>query len=270
MPELAYLSYNDCGSGQPILFIHGWCMSSEIWGFQREDMAAHYRFLALDLHGHGASGLPVTRKNGFAAYADDIVMLMEQLNLQEVIAVGWSLGAQALLKAYARLKGRLAAVVLVGATPRFTAAPHFPYGLQAKEAEGMRLKVRRNLGRALEGFHRNLFAPGELDEPVHAKQVAQVLERVAMPSPEAALEGLDGLMQEELLVEATRLDVPTLLLHGDQDRVCLPQASRWLEQHIIGCQRYTFAGCGHAPFLSRPAAFNQALLTFVEELRRHD
>lgn len=270
MPRLAHLSYDDYGSGQPILFIHGWCMSSAIWAYQQEAVAARCRFLALDLHGHGASGLPDTSRNGFAGYADDIVMLMEQLNLQDVVAVGWSLGAQALLKAYTSLKQRLSAVVLIGATPRFTAAAHFPYGLQAKEAEGMRLKVRRNLGRALEGFHRNLFAAGELDDPQLAKQVAQVLERVAMPLPEAALEGLDGLMQEELLEEVALLRTPTLLLHGEQDRVCLPQASLWLEQHIAGSQRRTFAGCGHAPFLSQPVAFNQALITFIEELHKHD
>ncbi len=270
MQKLAHLAYDDYGCGQPVLFIHGWCMSSAIWACQQEPLATHHRFLALDLHGHGASGLPDCKRNGFAAYADDVVMLIEQLNLQDVVAVGWSLGAQALLKAYARLNGRLSAVVLVGATPRFTAAPHFPYGLQAKEAEGMRLKVRRNLGRALEGFHRNLFAPGELDDPVCANQVARVLERVAMPSPEAALEGLDGLMQEELLEEAAMLRLPTLLLHGDQDRVCLPQATLWLEQHIAGARRHMFTGCGHAPFLSRPDAFNQTLLTFVEELHRHD
>jgi non-heme chloroperoxidase len=94
--------------------------------------------------------------------------------------------------------------VLVGATPRFSAAASFPYGLPPKEAEGMRLKVRRNLERALEGFHRNLFVEHELDDPVVAQQVAEQLGQVVMPQTAAALAGLEALMEEELMEEALR------------------------------------------------------------------
>jgi len=270
MPFCGQNWYEERGSGRPVLFVHGWCMSSAVWGMQREAVAAQHRFLALDLRGHGQSALPETGAGGFSGYAEDVVRLIEQLSLQKIVAVGWSLGAQVLLKAYPLLKDRLAGLVLVGATPCFSAAPHFPYGLPPKEAEGMRLKVRRNLARTLDGFHRNLFAEHELDDPTMARQVADLLALIAMPSAATAVEGLDSLMEEEVMAEAALVGCPTLLLHGEHDRVCLPDASIWLEQVIPGSRRCRYAGCGHAPFLSRFSQFNHDLMTFVGELHGGD
>ncbi len=270
MPFAGTIWYEEQGVGSPILFVHGWCMSSVIWQFQRETIAAEHRFIALDLQGHGRSGATQDAIKGFAGYAAGLVDLIEQLDLHELVIVGWSLGAQAALAAYPLLKDRLSGLVLVGATPRFSAAPHFPFGLALKEAEGMRLKVRRNLGRALEGFHRNLFADGEQDDPVLVQQVAELLAMVVPPSSDAALEGLEALMEEEVMDQASHVTCPVLLLHGDQDRVCLPAASIWLEQAIVGSRRLSYAGCGHAPFLSRSVQFNRELLTFVRGLRGAD
>ncbi len=266
MPLCDGLWYEEQGQGVPVLFVHGWCMSSAVWGLQRDAVAAGHRFLAVDLRGHGASTAVAAGSGGFAGYAADLVRLVQQLDLRGLVAVGWSLGAQALLKAYPALQQQLKGLVLVGATPRFSAAPHFPHGLPAKEAAGMRLKVRRSLERALEGFQRSLFAAGELDDPATAAAVAQVLSAVRLPDKDAALEGLEMLMDEELLDEASQVRCPTLLLHGDQDQTCLPAASAWLAQQISPSKRVLFEGCGHAPFLSRAAAFNQELLAFLSEV----
>jgi pimeloyl-[acyl-carrier protein] methyl ester esterase len=265
MPFVDHLFYEQSGSGQPVLFVHGWCMSAAVWSLQRTVIADHHRFLALDLRGHGKSTTPPGGVGGFAGYANDIVQLSEQLNLQRMIVVGWSLGAQAVLKAYPRLRDRLAGLVLVGATPRFTSAPHFPFGLASKEAEGMQLKVRRNLERALSGFQHNLFAEQELHDPALAKQASAVLSQVRLPSHAAALEGLEALMDEEVMGEACQVSCPTLLFHGEQDRICLPDASSWLEQSITGSRRICYKDCGHAPFLSRPQQFNHDLMHFIGE-----
>lgn len=266
MPFAGPIWYDECGAGQPVLFVHGWCMSSAIWGLQRDQLAEQCRVIALDLRGHGQSGLPEDGLTGFGGYAADLIRVVEQLGLQDMVAVGWSLGAQALLKAWPRLQDRLAGLVLVGATPRFSAASHFPYGLPPKEAEWMRLKVRRNLKRALDGFHRNLFVEHELADPIVAQLVAAQLGQVVMPQPAAALAGLEALMEEELMEEAQQVTCPTLLLHGDQDRVCLPAASAWLGQRMQNSQRLLYPGAGHAPFLSCARQFNHDLLHFVGEL----
>jgi len=218
--------------------------------------------MAVDLQGHGRSGAngKITR---FSDYARDIVRLVNDLDLREIIPVCWSMGAQIILKAYPVLKDRIAGLVLVGATPRFSSAPHFPHGLHPKEAEGMRLKVKRNLGRALEGFNRNLFTDSELSDDVHARQVEEIMASVVPPSTCIALDGLEALMEEEVLEEARKVRCPTLLLHGEKDTICLPAASAWLHQVIPDSHRIVYNGCGHAPFLSHPKRFNRDLQVFT-------
>lgn len=254
------LFYTDEGSGRPLLFIHGWCMSSAVWELQRSEVSRYHRMLALDLRGHGRSAMPPEGIGGFDGYADDIAGLFEELQLTGVTAVGWSMGAQALLRACPRLKERIAALLLVGATPRFTAAADFPWGLHPDEARGMGLKVRRNLDRALEGFRQRMFADGELAEPGLAGVVEAVLSNVLPPSSTAALDGLEALMEEDVLAEARQVDCPTQIIHGGLDRICRPEASRWLESAIPGSVRRCYDGCGHAPFLTRAARFNADLL----------
>lgn len=261
------IQYFEQGTRIPIVFVHGWCMSSAIWRCQQEAVAAAHRFLALDLRGHGDSGLPQDGLSGFSAYGHDVSELFERLDLRAAVLVGWSMGAQACLKAWPLIRERVAGLVLVGATPRFTAAPHFPHGLASAEAEGMRLKVRRNLERALDGFHRQLFVPDELNS-VRQQQVDGILAAVRPPLAAAALEGLASLMEEEVLREANEVDCPCLILHGDQDRICLPAASCWLEQAIAASRRICYTGCGHAPFLSQPDRFNRDLLDFVAQVQR--
>lgn len=267
--QIDHLHVTEQGQGRPVLFVHGWCMSSAVWREQQQAVAAQHRYLALDLRGHGRSAMPRDGRSGFDAYAGDIVSLVEALELQDLTLVGWSLGAQACLKAWPFLTGRVSGLVLVGATPRFTASAEFAYGLPRNEAEGMRLKVRRNLERALEGFQRRMFTEGELADPVRQTAVAGVLADLALPDPAAALDGLESLMDEEVMREAALVDCPVLLLHGEQDRICLPQASRWLEQHCRRAERIEYPGCGHAPFLSRPEQFNRDLLGFVCREQRH-
>lgn len=270
MPFAGHLRYEQQGTGLPVLFVHGWCMSSAVWELQRECIAKKYRYIALDLHGHGRSSSLTGMDAGFQGYAADILHLIEHLDLQQLVVVGWSMGAQAVLKAYHRLQDRLAGLVLVGATPRFTAADHFPFGLPPKEAEGMRVKLRRNLDLALTGFQHNLFADRELDDPAVARQVETALERVVMPTAPAALAGLEALMDEEVLDDVHRIFCPTLLIHGLQDRICLPQASAWLEQAIPGSRRIVYPECAHAPFLSRNLQFNNDLIHFVGACHARD
>jgi len=107
------LSYQQLGSGRPLLFIHGWCMSGQVWQ-QQQALADQYRVVIVDLRGHGYSTVPAGGMQGFAGYGADLVDLMETLDLQHVVLVGWSLGAQVLLKVYARVASRLAGMVLGG------------------------------------------------------------------------------------------------------------------------------------------------------------
>jgi pimeloyl-[acyl-carrier protein] methyl ester esterase len=251
------LWFEDSGTGTPLVLIHGWCMSSAIWGLQRESLAKTFRVITLDLRGHGSSP---AHPDGFQSRkcAEDIAALLEYLSISDAMVVGWSLGAQIAIETYLLCKELCSALVLLSATPRFVQSDNFPFGLTQLEVEGMARKVQRSLRRALEGFTSRMFAPEEtVSETVHT-----ILSSVPLPSEEVALQALGALVNTDLCSSLALIDCPTLIIHGDRDRICLPQASEFMSVRIPLSHRRIFPGCGHAPFLTRSTAFNSCIEDF--------
>lgn len=249
--------YEDRGSGPSIIFIHGWCMSSAVWELQRTALAGSFRMIAPDLRGHGSSP---THSDGFhiSGCAADIAALIEQLNLSEVILAGWSLGAFIAIETYLLCKGRVAGLVLISATPRFVRSPDFPYGVSQVEVDGMGKKVHRNMQRALKGFVDRMFAPGEMV----AEAVQNILSRIPLPHINVTMQALQALAEADLCQHLSEIAIPTLVLNGDCDPICLPQASEFMAARIPGARQIHFSGCGHAPFLTQSIVFNVCLDDF--------
>jgi pimeloyl-ACP methyl ester esterase len=255
------LWYEECGAGTPIVFVHGWCMSSAVWRLQREGLSDTFRVITVDLPGHGKSTTPV---GGFCAKecAAELAGLFESLGLYKAVLAGWSLGSLIALESVAGLRGRLSGLVLIAGTPRFTQGDGFFCGLTRFEVDGMTRKVQRSLRRALDGFTTRMFAAGELDDPPLATMVQELLSAVPMPSVDVALQALGALVETDLRDRLALTDLPTLLMNGDCDVICLPQASEYMAQRIPSARQVVFAGCGHAPFLTHSARFNACLEEF--------
>lgn len=263
------LWYEDGGAGCPVVLLHGWCMSSAVWRYQFDGLAASIpaplRLIAPDLRGHGRS-CKITGHLNFNGFVEDLIDLFDTLGLEKVVLVGWSMGAQIALQACAELSGRLAGMLLVSATPRFTASDDFPYGLARKEANGMRLKVQRNTARALNGFYTRMFAEGELESQSSGAEIKQLLEAIESPETAGVLEALDALVQADMRRLLPEITVPTLIVNGGQDRICLPQASCYLAVQIPGADQVVFPLCGHAPFLTHSEQFNTELIRFARRV----
>jgi pimeloyl-ACP methyl ester carboxylesterase len=168
------------------------------------------------------------------------------------------------------LRDRLSGLVLIAGTPRFTQCDDFPYGLSMLEVEGMTGKVQRSLRRALMGFIARMFAPGELDDPSLSSNVQELLSSLPLPTTDAALQALDALVQTDLRDRLALIDLPTLVMNGDSDVICLPQASGYLAHRIPSARQVLFAGCGHAPFLTQSAGFNARLEEFRGMVSRRE
>jgi pimeloyl-[acyl-carrier protein] methyl ester esterase len=131
----------------------------------------------------------------------------------------------------------------------------------------MRLKVQRNRERALNGFHARMFAAGEIETAVQSERVAEILSSVVPPETALAIEALDALSSADMRPQLAGIDLPVLLLHGDRDPICLPQASHYLAEGLRSARRTVFSGCGHAPFLTSPEQFNREIISFVGSIR---
>lgn len=263
------LWYDDRGAGCPVVLVHGWCMSSAVWKYQYGGLAGSFRLLAPDLRGHGRSR-ETSGQLDFVSFAEDLVDFFDALGLAKVILVGWSMGAQIALQASAELSSRLAGMVLVSATPCFTAAEDFPCALASNEASGMRLKVQRNKERALKGFYTLLFAEGELEVHPSAAEIKQLLSEITLPETADVLDALDALSRTDMRPLLPAVNVPTLILNGGQDQICLPQASSYLKDHVNGAEQIVYPHSGHAPFLTHSEQFNTDLICFARRVCGQD
>lgn len=259
------LWYEDEGAGCPVMLLHGWCMSSAVWKYQFAGLSDSLRLLAPDLRGHGRSRV-ISSPISFDSFAEDLIDLFDSLDLSKVVLIGWSMGAQTALQSCRELSGRVAGMVLISATPRFTASDDFPHGLAGKEAVGMRLKVQRNTQRALDGFYTRLFSEGELENEITTSVIKHLLASIKSPDTAVVLEALDALSKADMRDLLANISVPTLILNGGQDQICLPQASSYLKEHISGALQVVFPQCGHAPFLTHSDQFNAEISRFARSV----
>lgn len=264
------LYYETAGSGRPLVFLHGWAMSGRVWHFQSEAFARDWQVIVPDLRGHGHSGLGAERPLSMADFAGDLVALCTALELERATVVGWSMGAQVVLEAFPALRERIAALVLVGGTPRFTAADDYPFGLPPVEARGMALRLKRDYSRTMGDFFRRMFADGELAGEQYQRVVREIVISGRRPEPEAALKALAALAEADQRSLLAGIDCPTLLVHGTADSICLPGASRFMAGQLPDATLVLFDGCGHAPFISSPALFDQCLARFLERVYAGD
>jgi pimeloyl-[acyl-carrier protein] methyl ester esterase len=257
------IHYEDIGSGRPLVLIHGWGGSALLWRFQRE-LSEDFRLIIPDLRGHGRS-IPLTEPFTLEALAFDLTNMFERLDLNEALLVGWSLGSQAAMASFPMLRKRLSGLILVGATARFTTTGGYPHGLPAEELRGMEIRLKRSYEKTMGEFFRSMFAQGELSAEREELIDREIMAEGRLPEPSVARAGLAVLASADLREMLPEIDRPVLLIHGDKDEICPPEAARDLAKHLPKARLLEFAGAGHAPPLSRPVEFNAHIREFFLE-----
>lgn len=258
------IHYGDAGEGPPLVFVHGWSMSARVWHFQQE-LAAEFRLITPDLRGHGRSVTPAAGYD-LDDLSGDLAALFERLDLRSATLLGWSLGAQVVLSAFPAIRKRLAGLVLVGGTPRFTATEGYPFGLPANEPRGMGLRLRRDFNRTMGEFFRGMFAEGELSREQENRIAREIVMGGRLPEPEVSARTLEILAKSDLRIVLPEVDVPVLIIHGSRDAISLPGAAHFMAEKIADARLRVLDGLGHAPFLSRPDLFNTILREFLREI----
>lgn len=256
------IHYETVGSGPPLIFIHGWSLAEPVWRFQTECFRDRYRCICMDLRGHGKSSAP-DAGYGIEEFASDLSYLCEQLDLTEATLAGWSLGAIISLAAYPRLRDRLRSLILVSGTPKFTSTEEYRHGLPAKESRGLSLRLKRNPEQTLDAFFRLMFTPEEMCDKVFEPIGREIVPLLGRPSPPAALHSLDSLASADVRVVLSDIRIPVLLIHGDRDAICLPDASRYMAERIPCAHPVVMPGAGHAPMMTRPREFNSIVDDFL-------
>lgn len=257
------LHYEETGSGRPVVLLHGWAMSARVWRFQQglEDTC---RLIFLDQRGHGQSSTAA----GYTVqdFAADLAAFFETLALRDTVLVGWSMGVQVALQAFPALRPRLAALVLVAGTPRFTTAEGYPHGQSPLEVKGLGLRLRRDYQKTMGEFFKGMFAEDEMDGAQYQRIVHEIVMGGRSPDPDTARQALQILSVADQRDDLPLVDRPVLLIHGELDTICPASASAYMAGRLPMGRLEIMQGCGHAPFMTRPERFNELVRAFLAEL----
>ncbi len=259
--------YKDWGTGQPIVFSHGWPLSADAWEDQMVFLAARgYRCIAHDRRGHGRSSQS-WKGNEMDTYADDLAALTEELNLHSAVHVGHSTGGGEVARYIGRHgTKRVAKAVLIGAVPPLmlkTAAN--PGGLPIEVFDGIRAGVLADRSQ----FFKDLSAPFYGANRPGAKVSQGLRDSFWLQGMQcgfnAALDCIKAFSETDFTEDLKKFDAPTLIIHGDDDQIVPIGASAMLSSKLIKQARLeVYKGAPHGLCSTLKDKVNADLLAFIK------
>lgn len=259
--------YKDWGTGQPIVFHHGWPLSADDWDAQMMFFLAHgFRVIAHDRRGHGRSSQTATG-NDMDTYAADVAELAAHLDLKDAVHIGHSTGGGEVARYVARHgKGRVAKAVLVSAVPPIMVkTPANPGGLDISVFDGFRKSLADNRAQ----FYREVPIPFYGFNRPGVTTLDGVVDnwwrQGMMGGVKAHYDCIEAFSETDFTDDLKAITVPTLVVHGDDDQIVPYENTGVLSAKLVpGAQLKLYKGYPHGMLTLHADVINPDLLAFIK------
>ena len=256
------IGYSDQGKGTPIVLLHAFPLSKSMWQPQVDALAGSYRVMTIDFRGHGES-TPVLWNDTLDDYAEDVINLLDYLGISKAVFVGLSMGGYTLFSIYRNYPSRVQALVLADTRA------------QADNQEGKagrrvmaQMAFNDGVSAIADMMIPKLLAPSTISN--HPEMVEQVRQMI-LQTPQAGI--IVDLMAMAARPDSTNLlptiTCPTMVIVGEDDQATPVAESEYIAQRIPGSTFVQVPQAGHLSNFEQPAAFNQAIHSFLKSQTSH-
>lgn len=254
------IGYDDLGEGNiPIIFLHGFPFDRTMWQPQMEFLSKSNRVIAYDIRGYGKSDSG-TQKFTIDQFSNDLIEFMDALQIDKAVVCGLSMGGYILLNALASNPGRFKAVIL--SDTQCVA--------DTEEGKAGRMKAieqvkEKGLEEFAEGFLKKIFWTETL---THQKELTEKIRQVILNTKQETVTGTLLALAErnETCSTLEKIDIPVMILCGENDQVTPLEKSQMMHAKINGSVLYVIKNAGHMSSLEQPEFFNNYVSVFLTEI----
>ncbi|MEJ5048638.1 alpha/beta hydrolase [Chryseobacterium culicis] len=258
------LHITDLGNGPAVILIHGLPLNDAMFEYQYQELAEKgYRVIGITLRGFGKSSKPFGNYN-YDVFADDIEEVIKKLNLQQVTLGGFSMGGAVAIHYVAKYGNKhVSKLALFGAAaPIWTQREDYPYGLRIEDLNGLIALSKTNRPLLLQNIGKIFGATETSISP----ELTNWLFAINMEaSPYATTQGLIALRDTDLRNELSKIQIPTVIFHGVQDKIAEFALAEQMHKGIKNSRLVRFENSGHGLFIEELQKFNTELIAFLQQ-----
>ena len=260
------LYVKDYGEGKPVILIHGWPLSNEMWEYQIDTLVQNnFRVIAYDRRGFGKSSQPWDGYD-YDTLTDDLKAIIEHLDLKEAALVGFSMGGGEVVRYFSRHggKGVSKAVLIASVTPFQLQTDSNPKGVPQEKYDGMATLIKQDRLSFLDNFGKTFFGVSFISKPISTPLLDYYRMLCSFASPRATLECAKSFSSTDFRSEMAFVNVPTLIIHGDEDKTVPMEITSEIAAKLIPDNKFiVYEGAPHGLFYIEKDKLNKDLIEFL-------